>query len=134
MSTSLTEDHRRYWVLFWIAVGMAAHSLLVGRLLGSTFFMLVFFWGWVAAAAYRGRLEAAQSMTIVMVVILVGAAVGMAVVPSDFHNELAYYTFAFYPSLVSWVCVFFYIRHLQQRREVGSHSYQHPASRERSTA
>jgi Ca2+/Na+ antiporter len=106
---------RRYWVLFWIAMAMAVHSIVVGRLLGSSFFMLLFFWGWVAAAAYRGRLESARSMAITMVVLLAGVTVVLALRPAEFQNELAYYTFALYPALVSWICVYFYVRHLMQK-------------------
>ncbi len=112
-------NQHRYWGLFWIAMGMAAHSLIVGRLLGSSFFMLVFFWGWVAAAAYRGQLESAQSMAITMIAILLGATALLALTPAGAANELAYYTFALYPALVSWVCVLFYVRHLQQKTQHG---------------
>lgn len=108
-------NNQRYWVLFWIAMAMAAHSIIVGRLLGSSFFMLAFFWGWVAAAAYRGQLDSAKSMAIIMVVLLSVATVAMALRPSETTTGLAYYTFALYPALVSWVCVYFYVRHLLQR-------------------
>jgi Ca2+/Na+ antiporter len=107
--------NKKYWVLFWVAIAMAAHSAIVGRLLGSSFFMLLFFWGWVAAAAYRGHLESAKSMAITMVVILVGTSVALALRPGEFRNELAYYTFALYPALVSWICVYVYVRHLLRR-------------------
>lgn len=110
---------QRYWGLFGIALGMAAHSFVIGRLLGSSFFMLLFFWGWVAVAAYQGRLDSARSMAITMMVILAAATAGFLLMPNDFHNSLAYYTIALYPALVSWVCVFFYIRYLQQREDAG---------------
>ncbi len=110
---------RRYWVLFWIAMGMAAHSFIVGRFLGSSFFMLLFFWGWVAAAAYRGKLESARAMAITMVVLLVSVAAVMALFRASFHNELAYYAFALYPAIVSWICVYFYVRHLMQAESGG---------------
>jgi Ca2+/Na+ antiporter len=106
--------NQRYWVLFWIAMAMAVHSAIVGRLLGSSFFMLLFFWGWVAAAAYKGHLESARSMAITMIVILVATAVALAFHPAEFTNDLAYYTFALYPAVVSWICVYFYVRHLIQ--------------------
>jgi Ca2+/Na+ antiporter len=105
---------QRYWVLFWIAIGMAVHSFIVGRFLGSSFFMLLFFWGWVAAAAYRGRLESARAMTITMVVLLVVVAAAMAFLRTE-YEQLAYYAFALYPAIVSWICVYFYIRHLMQK-------------------
>lgn len=107
--------NQRYWVLFWIALAMAAHSAIVGRLLGSSFFMLLFFWGWVAAAAYRGQLESARAMAVIMIVILVGTSVALALRPAEFTNELAYYTFALYPAVVSWICVYFYVRHLLRK-------------------
>jgi Ca2+/Na+ antiporter len=106
---------RRYWGLFWIAMAMAVHSIIVGRYLGSSFFMLLFFWGWVAASAYRGRLESARAMAIIMVFLLVGVAVALALRPDQFQTDLAYYAFALYPALVSWICVFFYVRHLLQQ-------------------
>ena len=112
-------NHYRYWGLFWVAIGMAAHSLIVGRVLGSSFFMLVFFWGWVAAAAFRGKLESAFSLAIVRIAILLGAAAILALTPAGAANELAYYTFALYPALVSWACVLFYVRHLQQKTRRG---------------
>lgn len=110
---------RRYWVLFWIAIGMAAHSFVVGRFLGSSFFMLLFFWGWVAAAAYRGKLDSARAMAITMVVLLVSVAAVMALFQASFHNELAYYAFALYPAIVSWICVYLYVRHLMQAESGG---------------
>jgi Ca2+/Na+ antiporter len=109
----------RYLGLFLIAIGMAAHSLVVGRLLGSSFFMLAFFWGWVAAAAWRGRLESAQSMAIVMIVLLATAALAMAFLERNIARDFAYYTFALYPAVVSWVCALIYIRHLQRKDQRG---------------
>jgi Ca2+/Na+ antiporter len=122
---------KRYWLLFWIAVAMAAHSAVVGRLLGSSFFMLLFFWGWVAAAAYRGQLESAKSMAIVMVILLTGTAVALAFQPVNLANDLAYYTFALYPALVSWICVYFYVRHLLQRDANGVPMRPRPAPQRR---
>jgi Ca2+/Na+ antiporter len=113
---------RRYWGLFWIAMAMAAHSVIVGRFLGSSFFMLLFFWGWVAAAAYRGKLESARAMAITMLVILVGVTVALAFRSSAFENELAFYAFALYPAVVSWFCVYFYVRHLMRRQDEGTHT------------
>ena len=104
----------RYWGLFWIAAGLSAHAVIVGRQLESSFFLMFFFWGFVAMSALRGALEAAQSMAIAMVLLWVGVAAvtyfGHAPVP-----DLAYTTFALYPALVSWISVFFYIRYLRHR-------------------
>jgi hypothetical protein len=104
----------RYWGLFWISTGLAAHAFVVGRQLESTFFMMMFFWGFVAVSALRGSLEIAQAMSVVMVLVLGG----MTVAPMLGHGappSLAYTTFALYPAIVSWISVFFYIRYLRRR-------------------
>ena len=104
----------RYWGLFWIAAGLSVHALLVGRLLESSFFVMLFFWGFVAFAALKGALEAAQTMSVVMILLLGGvtAATHLGGTPAP---DLAYTTFALYPALVSWVSVFFYILYLRHR-------------------
>ena len=122
-----------YWVLFWIAMALAAHSAVVGRLLGSSFFMLLFFWDWVGAAAYRGRFESARAMAITMIILLAGMAVSLALRPSEFRNDLAHYACAVYPALVSWICVFIYVRHLMQKEEQTISMPDH-ATRQRHTA
>jgi len=104
----------RYWGLFWIAAGMSMHALVVGKLLESSFFILAFFWGFVAIAAVRGALETAQSMAVLMM-----ALFGMLGIAAMFGGgapgNLAYTTFALYPALVSWISIFFYIRYLRSR-------------------
>lgn len=109
----LAMVRRRYWTLFWLAVCLGLHALVVGKLLGSIFFVMVFFWGWVAVHALRGQLDAAQAMVITMCVLLFGTAGLMIAYPQYFEHELAYYTFALYPAMVSWTCTYFYIRHLR---------------------
>lgn len=125
--------NQRYWVLFWVALAMAAHSAIVGRWLGSSFFMLLFFWGWVAAAAYKGHLESARSMAITMIIILLATSLALALRPAEFANELAYYTFALYPALVSWICVFFYVRHLLRKQGAAVDPLPGPAGAQRRT-
>lgn len=104
----------RYWGLFWIAAGLSVHAVLVGRQLESSFFVMLFFWGFVAFAALRGMLEAAQSMTVVMILLL-GALTIATLTGRTESPSLAYTTFALYPALVSWISVFFYIRYLRHR-------------------
>jgi hypothetical protein len=104
----------RYWSLFWIAAALAAHAFVVGRQLESSFFMMMFFWGFVAFSALRGSLEIAQSMAVVMVVVL-GAMAAAPMLGGTAPPSLAYTTFALYPAIVSWISVFFYIRHLRRR-------------------
>lgn len=102
----------RHWGLFWIAAAMALHALVVGGMLQSLFFLMAFFWGWVAVAALRDKLEAAQAMAVVMTALLLAAAGLSLQQGGGGPADVAYYTFALYPALVSWVCVFFYIRFL----------------------
>ena len=104
----------RYWGLFWIAAGLSVHALLVGRLLESSFFLMLFFWGFVAFSALKGSLEAAQTMAIVMVMLL-GALSAVTLFGGTRSPSLAYTTFALYPAVVSWVSVFLYIRYLRHR-------------------
>ncbi len=107
---------KRYWGLFWIAVVLALHALVVGQALGSSFFVLMFFWGWVAVHALRGNLEEAQSMVITMCILLFGVVGLLIAYPRMFDHEMAYYSLALYPAMVSWVSSYFYIRHLMARR------------------
>ena len=104
----------RYWGLFWIAAGLSVHALLVGRLLESSFFLMLFFWGFVAFAALKGALEIAQSMAILMVVLWGSLAVATLFRGTTQH-DLAYTAFALYPALVSWISVSLYIRYLRHR-------------------
>lgn len=104
----------RYWGLFWIAAALSVHAFVVGKQLESSFFIMMFFWGFVAISAFRGSLETAQSMAVVMIMIL-GGLTGATLLGLTPKPSLAYTTFALYPALVSWISVFFYIRYLRHR-------------------
>ena len=110
---------KRYWGLFWIATALSVHAFVVGKQLESSFFIMLFFWGFVAICALRGALQAAQSMAIVMIILLgtltIATLTGSAAPPS-----LAYTTFALYPAIVSWLSVLFYILYLRQRDSGGA--------------
>ena len=66
-----------------------------------------------------GKVSIAVGLVAMMIAILLGATALLALTPAGAANELAYYTFALYPALVSWVCVLFYVRHLQQKTQHG---------------
>lgn len=104
----------RYWGLFWMASALSLHAFVVGKQLESSFFIMMFFWGFVAISAFRGSLETAQSMAVVMVMIL-GGLTGATLFGLTPKPSLAYTAFALYPALVSWISVFFYIRYLRHR-------------------
>jgi hypothetical protein len=110
----------RHWGLFWTAAAMALHAAVVGGLLQSLFFLMAFFWGWVAVAALKDKLEAAQAMAIVMIILLLAVAGLSLQKGAGGPADVAYYTFALYPALVSWVCVLFYIRFLIGRDQAAS--------------
>ena len=115
----------RYWGLFWIAAGLSLHAAVVGKLLSSNFFMMLFFWGFVGIAGLRGALNTAQSMAIVMMVFLSGLAVFTVMRGTQSSADVAYTAFALYPAVVSWISVFFYIRFLRLRDE-GHMTYRRP--------
>lgn len=104
---------RHRWVLFCLAMVMSFHAFVVGRVLESTFFIAAFTWGWVAIAALRGSLEAAQSMIITMTFMIVVAIVAAAMTMDPGHLR-AYFSLALIPAAVANVCFFFYIRFLEQ--------------------
>ena len=118
------ERHR--WVLFWVALAMSLHAFVVGRVLESTFFIAAFTWGWVAIAALRNSLEAAQAMVITMTFLLVAAIVAAAMTMEPGHLQ-AYYSLALIPAAVANICFFFYIRFLEQQ---GRSRYRQPAPAE----
>lgn len=119
----------RYWGLFWIAAVLSVHALVVGKLLGSSFFVMMFFWGWVAVHALRGTLEAAQTMVITVCVMLFGIVALIVAYPHYFEHELAYYSFALYPAMVSWASAYFYIRHLRAKQHASMADSSFPHSR-----
>ena len=118
------ERHR--WVLFWLAMVMALHAFIVGRVLESTFFIAAFTWGWVAIAALRSSLEAARSMIITMTFMFVIAIVAAAMTMDPGHLR-AYFSLALIPAAVANICFFFYIRFLEQH---GRPRYRHTAPAE----
>lgn len=108
----------RYWGLFWMASALSLHAFVVGMQLESSFFIMMFFWGFVAISAFRGSLDTAQSMAVVMVMIL-GGLTGATLLGVTPQPSRAYTAFALYPALVSWISVFFYIRYLRHRDSSG---------------
>lgn len=112
--TGSAMQAKHYWGLFWIASALSVHASIVGKQLGSSFFIMLFFWGFVAICAFRGALQAAQSMAIVMIILL-GALTIATLTGGTAPPSLAYTTFALYPAIVSWISVLFYIRYLRQR-------------------
>lgn len=101
----------RSWTLVMIALGMTAYSLLVGRHLGSSFFLSALSWGWVAVCGIRGRLEAARDMALVMSALMV-CAIALLLWAGDARSAGNLLSLGVVPSLVIWGCVILYVRHL----------------------
>lgn len=121
---------KRYWGLFWVATVLALHAFAIGKVLGSTFFVMMFFWGWVAVHALRGTLDAAQAMVITMCLLVFGTVASIIAYPQYFEHDFGYYSLALYPAIVSWVSVYFYIRHLKAKQQGGlgvpaMHTFRH---------
>jgi hypothetical protein len=103
---------RRGLILFLFASVMAAHALVIGRYLESSFFLTAFSWGWVGFAALVQRLDAARTMGMTMIVILIALPV-LLVLGDSPHGQWEFmplYSLALFPSLVSWGCLLVLIR------------------------
>lgn len=98
-----------------VAAALGVYTLVVGCELQSVFFVTAFSWGFVAFAALFGRTEAAKAMAITMLGLLAVSAVVLIVSPLGQGDISALLSLALFPSVVAWVCVYAYIRHLQQQ-------------------
>lgn len=103
----------RYPIIVFMSLGMLLHALLVGRYLGSLYFLAAFSWSWVAVTAMRGNLASAQAMVQTMIA-LVGASLFLSIAAaSDIAKFMPLVSLALVPGLISWVCMLIYIRHIR---------------------
>jgi hypothetical protein len=107
----------RYINIVLISLGMACHSLVVGRYLESMFFMAAFAWAWVGFASLRGNLHAAKTMAQTMIAITIGAAALLPVLGMSGGKETALISLALLPGGISWVCVLLYINYIMSGPE-----------------
>lgn len=105
--------HQR-WTLVLISIGMATHALLVGRYLGSAFFLSAMCWGWMAVCGIQGRLEAARSMAIVMTALVLFGIVWI-VVAGGAEMRVPILSLCLVPALVSWACAIHYVNFINRR-------------------
>lgn len=104
------DFHSRSWSLALIGIGMIIYVMLVGRHLGSSFFLSAMCWGWVAMCGLLGRLGAARDMALVMAVLTLIAILAVLAAGKAGGGLL---TLGLLPTLIVWGCVALYIRHLQ---------------------
>lgn len=99
-----------------VSLIMAIHAVMIGRYLESVFFLMAFCWAWMGVTAFRDRLQLAQSMALIMVAILLLAALPLAVLNLDRASLTPYLSLALIPGVISWACMYFYIRHITVKR------------------
>jgi hypothetical protein len=105
----------RSWPLLLISLGMIAYSVLVGRHLGSSFFLTAMCWGWVAVCGARGHLSAAHDMAVVMSALSL-AAILLTLLGGHAAAQANLLSLGLLPSAVIWGCVILYVQHLRQGR------------------
>ena len=105
----------RYYLLALMAVLLGFYSLILSHNLRSVFLIVTFCWGWVAVAALFGRLEPIKAMSATMVVLLLLTALVMAVTPLGRGDATAFYSLAWFPTLIAFGCTYYYALHLWQR-------------------
>ncbi len=105
----------RYYLLALIAVLLGCYAFVLSHNLRSVFLIVTYCWGWVAVAALFGRLEAIKAMSVTMVVLLLLTALVMAVTPLGRGDSTAFYSLAWFPTLIAFGCTYYYALHLWQR-------------------
>lgn len=102
----------RYLLIVAVALCMAVHAVVIGRYLGSVFFLTAFPWAWVGLAALRGDLMSARTMALTMIGVLTVSSVLLLSFGAQQSGLAATLSLAILPAAVSWVSVLFYIAHL----------------------
>ncbi len=105
----------RYPGVIVVSAAMAVHAAVVGRYLESVFFIIAFCWAWVGVTAFRDRLQSAQSMTLTMMAMLLLIVLPVALLRLDAENLVAHLSLAIVPGIVSWACMFLYVRHVSEQ-------------------
>ena len=107
--------HSRYYLLALIAVLLGFYAFVLSHNIRSSFLIVTFCWGWVAVAALFRRLEAIKAMSVTMVALLLLTALVMAVTPLGRGDATAFYSLAWFPTLIAFGCTYYYALHLWHR-------------------
>ena len=105
----------RYYLLAFIAVYLGLYAFVLSHNIRSAFLIVTFCWGWVAVAALFRRLEAIKVMSVTMVVLLLLTALVMAVTPLGRGDTTAFYSLAWFPTMIAFGCTYYYALHVQHR-------------------
>lgn len=116
---------RRHLLLVGISVVLALHALVVSRFLPSSFFFIIAFcWAWVGVSALFDRLQAARSMATTITVALLVVALLDGISGLGHGDARAFYFLAMIPALVASMCVYVFVRHLQNADDVSGRMLQ----------
>jgi hypothetical protein len=102
----------RYYLVALIAILLGFYSFILSHNLKSVFLIVTFCWGWIAVAALLGRLEAIKSMSVTMVALLSLTPLVMATTPFGQGDTSAFYSLAWFPTLIAFGCTFYFAHHL----------------------
>ena len=105
----------RYYLLALMAAMLGVYAFVLSHNLRSIFLIVTYSWGWVAVAALFGRLEAIKAMSATMVVLLLLTALVMAVTPLGRGDTTAFYSLAWFPTMIAFGCTYYYALHVQHR-------------------
>ena len=98
---------------------LGLHALSVGRLIPSSFFLVVFFcWVWVGTCALFDRLDAVKTMAVSMVGFSLIVGLVTMTTPLGRGDMTAFYSLALFPSVIAWVCVYVYTLYIQKSEDV----------------
>jgi hypothetical protein len=108
-------------LLLGISLSLAIYALVVSRFLPSGLFLIVFFgWLWIGVSVLFDRLEAAKAMSLTMTAVLVISSLTVMMTPLGKGDMTAFFSLAIFPSLITWICAYVYILHMQRANDVGA--------------
>ena len=111
------------------ATALAGHAVAVGGYLESVFFLVALAWGWVAVTGLREDLRSAQAMVVTMAALLALAVLIVIMLEVKTTRLVAHLSLALIPGLVSWICMFIYIRFVRHQQEQLERAAANPAGR-----
>lgn len=101
-------------ILALVAALLTVHAVVVGHKLESAFFIVSYFWAWIAFNAVTGRMEPVKSMAATMIVLLLASAIFLMLTPFGRGDTAGFYALAWFPSIVAFASVFVFAVYLER--------------------